>query len=113
MPVLRHVIRLNMAVTPERVAQAKKSLPSYFDKIVREVGPSGYLVGDAFSVADLTAAAMLSLIVRPEQFPYALPDEAPPGLVELCDQLANHEGFAWVREIYAKHRPPEQSVLNA
>ena len=112
MPVLRHVIRLNMAVTPGRVAQAQRGLPSYFDKIMQEVGPSGYLVGDTFSVADLTAAAMLSLIVGPEQFPYALPDAAPTGLLELRDQLANHEGFSWVREIYAKHRPPEKSVLN-
>jgi glutathione S-transferase len=29
------------------------------DRISRELQPSGYLVGEAFSVADLTAAAML------------------------------------------------------
>ena len=35
-----------------------------------DVGPSGYLVGEGFTVTDLTAASILGLIVVPPEFPY-------------------------------------------
>ena len=46
------------------------------DRIERERGPSGYLVGDSFTVADLTAAAILSPLVRPPEFPTTVVDPA-------------------------------------
>jgi glutathione S-transferase len=39
------------------------------DRLARELQPSGFLESDRFTVADLTAAALLSLLVRPPEFP--------------------------------------------
>ena len=38
-----------------------------------EIQPSGYLVGDSFTVADLTVAAIVAPAIAPEQFPYPQP----------------------------------------
>ncbi len=47
------------------------------DRLEAELEPSGYLVGEQFSVADLTAAALLYPAVMPPEFPYPLVSEVP------------------------------------
>jgi glutathione S-transferase len=73
------------------------------DRLEAELGPSGHLVGDAFTVADLTAAALFTPLLAPRQRPYAPPTLAPP-LQELREELEARSGGAWVHETYARHR---------
>ena len=47
------------------------------DRLEAELQPSGYLVGERFSVADLTAAALLAPVVLPPEFPYRPPGPLP------------------------------------
>jgi hypothetical protein len=61
-------------------------------------------VGDRFGVADLAAAAVMTAIVRPPEFPYPLPEPWPSALVELRQGVAGRPGFRWVLDIYARHR---------
>jgi glutathione S-transferase len=69
-----------------------------------EIQPSGYLAGDSFSIADLTAAAVMTAIIRPAQFPYPLPEPWPQELIDLRGSVAERPGFRWVLDIYARHR---------
>ncbi len=80
------------------------------DRIVSELGPSGHLVGDAFSVADLTAAALLSPIVLPPEFPYPPPGPPPQHLTALRASLEGHPAFRWVLEIYRQHRGTSAAI---
>lgn len=93
-----------MGVDAERVGRARERLVGYFDRLESEIGPSGYLVGDAFGIADLAAAAVMTAIIRPPEFPYPLPEPWPPELVELRESVAGHPAFRWVLEIYRQHR---------
>jgi glutathione S-transferase len=77
------------------------------DRVAREVVPGGYLVGDAFSVADLTAAALLVPTVRVSHPAMALPEPMPAPLEHWYARWASHPGAAWVREQYRNHREPE------
>jgi glutathione S-transferase len=74
------------------------------DRVAREVGPGGYLVGDAFSVADLTAAALLAPAARVSHPAMALPEPMPAPLAHWYARWASHPGAAWVREQYRNHR---------
>ena len=51
------------------------------DRLERELDNAGgeYLAGDAFSVADLTAAALFYPLVNPPEGPSILPDPTPEG----------------------------------
>jgi glutathione S-transferase len=68
------------------------------------LGPTGHLVGDAFTVADLTLAALFSPLVAPEQFPYPQPQRGHPRLAPARDAIAAAGLIDWTREVYARYR---------
>lgn len=65
-------------------------------------GDGEHLVGGAFSVADLTAAALLVGIVRPPKGPHY--PAAPAPLAAWIDELRPRPAFAWVEQTYARYR---------
>ena len=69
-----------------------------------EIQPSGYLVGDSFTVADLTAAAIVAPAIAPEQFPYPQPQRGHPLFAEIRNAFAESGLLAWAYGIYARHR---------
>jgi len=103
-PLMRPLIRRNMGITASQLDAARARLGTYFDRLAAEIGPSGYLVGDRFGVADLCAAAVMTAIVRPPEFPYPLPEPWPAALAALRASIAGHRACRWVLEIYARHR---------
>ena len=68
------------------------------------------VVGERFGVADLAAAAVMTAIIRPPEFPYPLPEPWPPELVGLRASVADHPGFRWVLQIYARHRGTSSEI---
>ena len=73
------------------------------DRLESEVGISGYLVGDGFTVADLTAASLFTPVLTPPERPYA-PTAFAPAVQELRDELMARPGGAWIARMYARHR---------
>ena len=100
-PALRRRVAQGLGVDEQGVRSGWEQTRAALDRVQAELGPSGYLVGDSFSVADLTAAALLSAGVGPPEFPYP---QAATWLEEFEQRLGDHPTCAWVREIYARHR---------
>jgi len=69
-PLMRKVVRQSYNITPESAARAYEQIKSIFEK-VSELLADGrtYLVGDNFSAADLTFAALAAPAVQPPQHP--------------------------------------------
>ena len=109
-PLARPLFRRNMGVDAARIGVAREQLGAYFDRLEAEIGPSGYLVGDRFGVADLAAAAIMTAIVRPPEFPYPLPEPWPAELVELRESVSTRFGFRWVLDVYARHRGTSSEI---
>jgi glutathione S-transferase len=111
-PVLAPVVKWRWEIQPERVARSREVVRSALDKIEAEAGPSGYLVGDSFTVADLTGASILGLIVVPPEFPYIKlhPDERAAQFREFRASLKDRLGFKWVEDIYSRHRGTSAEV---
>src|SRR5262245_5060089 len=63
-----------------------------------------YLVGDTFTVADLTAAAMLGLLLQPPEIQYPLRVELPPHLQDYRATLLRHPAMQWAANVYRLHR---------
>jgi glutathione S-transferase len=105
-PVLARVVRWRYDIRPERVAHSREVVRAALRKVEAEAGPGGYLVGDSFTVADLTAASILGLIVVPPEFPYIKlhPDERAAQFREFRASLKDCPGFRWVEDMYARHR---------
>lgn len=95
---LRHKIRdANLETDRATVAAA-------LDRIEHERQGRPYLVGDAFTIADLTAAAMLSFILQPPEIQYPLQVGFPPYLQDYRATLLRHPAAGWAARIYQLHR---------
>ncbi len=110
LPAFRAFYKLRHGIDDAAIAAAPARMRAGLDRIVAELGPSGHLVGDAFSVADLTAAALLSPIVLPPEFPYPPPEPRPRHFVALRASLEGHPAFRWVLETYRRHRGTSAAI---
>lgn len=109
-PVMRKIVQRDYDATEDNAAHALEKIRAAMDRLESELQPTGYLVGDRFSVADLTAAALFTPILTPPERPYS-PQDAPAPLTELRDELNARRGGQWVAATYARHRPPSAEVV--
>jgi len=114
-PVFFQVLKWRFRIRPETVEESREKVRAAFDKLEAGVGPSGYLVGESFTVADLTAASILAPIVMPPEFPYIKlhPDERTAQSRRFRDSLKDRPGFKWVEDMYARHRGTSAEVTAA
>ena len=109
-PVFRAFYKRRHKIHAASIAAAPAKVVAALDRIAAELGPSGYLVGDRFSVADLTAAALLWPLVVPPEFPYRPPDRVVRSLAETRTSLGDHPALGWAAEMYRRHRGTSAEV---
>ncbi|HEY5816744.1 MAG TPA: glutathione S-transferase family protein [Solirubrobacterales bacterium] len=79
------------------------------DRLEAELGDGEYLAGERFTVADLTAASLFYPLVQPEEGPISEGISAR-GFEEFRAPLKERRGFAWVEEMFRRHRDPGRPV---
>lgn len=102
-PVARRMVSADYGINAQTAAEAQATILKALDEVEGETGPSGYLVGDRFSVADLAGAALLTPLIAPPERPY-LPSAFPADLQPFRDEVTARPGGQWVLEMYARHR---------
>ena len=105
-PLARWNLRRDFRIDDRRVREAFGKLAAAGDRLRAEVGPSGYLVGDSFSVADLTLASLCAPAAAPEQFPYPQPQRGHPLFAPLRDALETAGLLEFTLRMYELHRVP-------
>ncbi|MBI3770780.1 MAG: glutathione S-transferase [Deltaproteobacteria bacterium] len=103
-PAIRIVMRMDMRIDEPGAALGRAKVVAALDRIETELQPSGFLVGDRFSVADLTAAALLSPLLTPSEYPYAFPGPIPEPVASFRASLAGRRAFAWASDMYHRYR---------
>jgi glutathione S-transferase len=68
-PALRVAMRRRFEISAESAAHSRAKMVAAMDRLEREISSSGYLVGDSFTVADLTAATLFYGVARPPGVP--------------------------------------------
>ena len=109
-PVLRRRVVADFDVNEESAAYAYEKLAAAGGRFRDACGPSGYLVGNRFSVADLTLASLIAPLVAPSEFPYPQPQRDHPRLAQLREALHRVGLLDWTREMYVRHRPMSAEV---
>ncbi len=64
-----------------------------------------YLVGDRFTVADLTAAALFYPVVLPPEGPVDA-RLMPESLLRFRASLEDRPGLRWIEDMFHRHRRP-------
>jgi glutathione S-transferase len=98
---------LRFGVRDEEAAEtARAKIIAALDRLEAELGSDEHLVGDSFSVADLTAAALFFPLVLPDEGPVPTDEPPPAGMESFRDPLRDRPGYRWVEETFRKHRQP-------
>jgi glutathione S-transferase len=101
---LRSFVNLRFGVKSDEAAElARRRIVEAFDRLEAELGDAEYLVGDRFSVADLTAAALFYPVVQPPDGP-RLAFDPPEALERFRAPLKERRGYRWVEETFRRHR---------
>lgn len=102
--VLAFAMRRDMKISARRAAESWEITASLLDRIAAEIGDSGYLAGDGFSVADLTACSLMAPVLPPPACPLAPELEMPDELEGFRERVAEHPAVRWAAGIIARHR---------
>jgi glutathione S-transferase len=109
-PLLRRRIAGDFGMDSSGIERAWTKCRLAGERFAAELQPNGYLVGDGFTVADLTVAALFSPVVAPVQFPYPQPQRGHQRLADLRRMIDGYGALEWTRWIYAHHRPRSMEV---
>ncbi|MEQ9450727.1 MAG: glutathione S-transferase N-terminal domain-containing protein [Pseudomonadales bacterium] len=104
-PLARGLIaKRNGVTTPGNIERCIATTFAMLDRVAEQTSATGYLVGEQFSVADLTAAALLAPVASVDHPDMKRPQPLPQRVTDVVSQFTDHPGVAWVNEIYRRHR---------
>jgi len=108
-PAVRTVMKRNLEIDAAHTEESRAKVTAALERVEAELDGRWYLVGDRFTVADLTAAALLAPLLRPPEFPYPLPP-LEPSLADWRAALVDRPAFRWAAEMYRRHRGTSAEV---
>lgn len=107
--------KLKAEVTADRemIARGLEETCGKLDWIEQRQKESGYLVGDSFSAADLTAASMLFPCCYPRELGFQIPPKLGEAMRPWFERWQGHQALDWVRAMYARHRFQNGDAIGA
>jgi glutathione S-transferase len=105
--------RFRHRISDANLEADRASVKASLDRIEQERRGRAYLVGDTFTVADLTAAALLSPLLQPPEIQYPLRVELPAYLKDYRAHISEHPAAQWAAGIYRRHRGRSAEVAHA
>ena len=111
-PSIRKVMAFDMKINAAGAEAGRVLTKEALDFVARHSAQTGYLVGDRFSIADLTAAAILQPTCLPPEYPVVVPEPRPAGWQRWLDRWHDHAGCDYVRRMYREHRSVSAAIAD-
>jgi glutathione S-transferase len=111
LPAFAAMLRRRYTITERSAAQSLLKVRAAMRLIEDLLDGRDRLVGHEFTVADLSAAALLAPLLGPPGFPYRDASVSfPPRLQEIASELHALPAGEWVLRTYERHRPPSSEI---
>jgi glutathione S-transferase len=94
----------------EAAERARAKVLAALDRLEAELGDGDYLVGESFTVADLTAASLFYPLALPEEGPIPPGQPSARGFEAFREPLLERRGVTWVTETFRHHRKPAKAA---
>lgn len=105
--------RFRHKISEANLEADRATVTAALDRIERERQGRQYLVGDSFTVADLTAAALLGALIEPPEIQYPVRGARRPYHEEYRATLLKHPAMQWAAGIYRLHRGRSAEIRRA
>jgi glutathione S-transferase len=96
--------RFRHSISENNLERDRSIVAAALDRIEQARQNRAYLAGEAFTVADLTAAALLGVLLQVPEMQYPLQVELPSYLQDYRATLLQHPAAQWAAGIYRLHR---------
>jgi glutathione S-transferase len=106
-PLIVRLIEHRLAITPATAAASLNEVRAVFDAVgARLADGRQHLVGDRFTAADLTFAALAAAVLVPPQYavPLPQPDELPARMAAVVRELRAHPAGAHALAMFRRER---------
>lgn len=103
-PALCVILRKNDMINAETAREGEANVSETLDFLAERTRATGYLYGDSFTLADLTAAALLLATALPPELPFTIPPRAVKLLTAWNARWQGHPGVEYIRAMFRKHR---------
>ena len=107
MPIAWQVVKRRYDFSESEFQRSQAALLTALDRIEVERRGGDHLVDNRFTVADLTAAALLFPLAWPDELQYAYPE---PPRSEFRESVRDHPAVSWIAETYRRHRGRSAAV---
>lgn len=108
-PLVRKIMMRGLKITPAGAARSTEKVRKVFADVSALLTSSDrrYLVGNTFTAADLTFAALAAPLLFPPEHPIRWPaaSERPAPLAAITDELLATPAGQFARRLYREHRP--------
>jgi glutathione S-transferase len=105
--------RFRHKISQANLEKDRAVVAAALDRIEQQRQGRAYLVGENFTIADLTAAALLGALLQPPAIQYPLQVELPLYLQEYRATVLRHPTAQWAAGIYAVHRGHSAEISRA
>jgi len=104
-PIMRWVFKQKLQIKPKRIELARQRIGAALDWLDAQLADGrSFLVGNTFTVADITAASLLAPLACPAQHPVYGDRAYQGGMRAALQEWEGRPGIAWVRQLYATRR---------
>ena len=103
-PRMIPMLRKKMSIDDSNAKAAREQIAAGLDKVAGATRETGYLVGDRFSVADLTAGALFFPLFFPDELEHPLPEGHSEAIAGWLTRWRGAAGEDYVRRLWKEHR---------
>ncbi len=105
LPFVAPAVRLVNGIRGSFAADGARAGDDARALIEERAARTGHLVGDSLTIADVTAAATLTMLLSIDHPDTAYSPAAERALAPIAARAQRHPAAAWARDTYARHRP--------
>lgn len=105
-PLIKNRLHQRLNLTSKSRTETKKIVDEVFVKVADQLQGRRYLVGDKFTSADLTFAALSAAVLIPDDYGVPLPklDELPEEMQKQVEVWREHPAGQFARRMYKENR---------